>query len=314
MPIQIVDAGQVTVDSTVVTLYGPPNVGKTTLALTAERPVLLDFDDGIQRAVAVARQGKGVVRVKSWKDVANFAEEDFKAYATVVVDTVGTCLDKLMLDVNPSGSLKITEWGELGTRFKSFVNRLRSFGLDIVFVAHGSEEQRGDVTVDRIVAPGNMGKQLVYQTSDLIGRLYIGADEARVLTFNPTATSFGKNVGTGIPPMGIPDPAKTPDALARIIAQAKHLMNESSAGQQEAAQRLDVARSQFQGYSSVEQFNEALGKLLASGADRTERQMLLEVAQSKGMHYDKDAKTFVLPPAEPAAEAAAEVANDDPFA
>ena len=70
MPLQIVDAGQVRVENTVVTLYGPPNVGKTSLALTASKPLLLDFDDGLQRAVASARQGKAAVRVHTWADIA----------------------------------------------------------------------------------------------------------------------------------------------------------------------------------------------------------------------------------------------------
>lgn len=312
-PIRIVDAGQETAENVVVTLYSPPGLGKTTLAFTAEKPLLFDFDGKAVKAVAAVRAGKGLVQARSWKDVAGLEEGDLAAYQTVVIDTAGTLLDKLMLDINSSGNLKIQEYSELGSRFKLFVSKLRMWRKDVVFIAHGSEEQRGDTTVDRIQAAGNIAKNLIYQQSDIIGRLYLNAEDERVLSFNPTATSFGKNVGTGLPVMTIPEATASMDALARIIAQAKHLMNEAAAEQQEVGQRLDVARSSYQGFSTVEQFNEELAKLLGRGANRTERQMLLEVAQAKGMHYDKDAKTFVLPAAEQQ-EAAAEVGDDDPFA
>ena len=302
MALTIVDAGQVVRENTVLTLYAPPNLGKTTLALTAERPIHLDFDDGIQRAAPEVRSGKAHVTVNSWDDIAGFEASDFANYKTVVIDTVGTCIDKLMLAINSSGKLKVQEWGDLGARFKAMVNRLRSFGLDVVFVAHGSEEQRGDVTVDRIQAAGNMAKQLVYQASDFIGRLYLDEQNRRCITFNPTNTSFAKNVGTGLPTVLLPKPEPGMDTLARLIAQGKHLLNQSSREEQHAAAEQMQAVQQFQAFTAVEQFNEAVKQHATSS--RVTKDMLVKIGESKGLVFNRETRTFSNPNAAPVPEPA----------
>jgi hypothetical protein len=43
-------ADPITVDRLNVTIYAQPGIGKTSLAFTAEAPLLLDFDQGAHRA------------------------------------------------------------------------------------------------------------------------------------------------------------------------------------------------------------------------------------------------------------------------
>ena len=49
-------------------------------------------------------------------------------------------------------------------------------GKDVVVIAHAAEEQRGDETVDRIIAAG-ASKQAIYQSADLMGRIWINGPQ-----------------------------------------------------------------------------------------------------------------------------------------
>ena len=73
------------VEQLVVAIYGQPGIGKTTLAFTAEAPLLLDFDKGAYRAAG----RKDTVQIEAWPDVTNITEADLAPYKTVIVDTAG---------------------------------------------------------------------------------------------------------------------------------------------------------------------------------------------------------------------------------
>ena len=67
MSIKIVKAQTQKVDNIKAVLYGFPNSGKTTLALSAEKPLLIDFDKGSYRAGNKA--DKDIVQIGSWSDI-----------------------------------------------------------------------------------------------------------------------------------------------------------------------------------------------------------------------------------------------------
>ena len=86
MALKILSASEpLPVEQLVVAIYGQPGIGKTTLAFTAEAPLLLDFDKGAYRAVG----RKDTVQIESWPDVTNITEADLAPYKTVIVDTAG---------------------------------------------------------------------------------------------------------------------------------------------------------------------------------------------------------------------------------
>src|SRR5512146_2726453 len=78
-----------------IVIYAQPGIGKTSLAFTANAPLLLDFDKGAHRAA----NRKDIVRVDSWAYVLSITADDLAQYATIIVDTAGRSLDALSADI-----------------------------------------------------------------------------------------------------------------------------------------------------------------------------------------------------------------------
>lgn len=70
-------------------IYGPPGVGKSTLALSAPDPVLIDFDGGIARVKAYHR--KTTIQCQNYEEVLKDLNSDaVRNCKTIIVDTGGS--------------------------------------------------------------------------------------------------------------------------------------------------------------------------------------------------------------------------------
>ncbi|OAV65589.1 hypothetical protein Barb6XT_02348 [Bacteroidales bacterium Barb6XT] len=72
-------------------VYGSAGAGKTTLALSAPKPVLFDFDGGVHR-VNYAHQ-TDVIPPSSFAEALQAVSNDITPYETIVIDTVGKMMD-----------------------------------------------------------------------------------------------------------------------------------------------------------------------------------------------------------------------------
>ena len=60
-------ASELSIPNTIkMMIYGQSGMGKTTLALSAPRPLLLDFDGGVKRVNIAHVKDVGTVQVSSW--------------------------------------------------------------------------------------------------------------------------------------------------------------------------------------------------------------------------------------------------------
>jgi MinD-like ATPase involved in chromosome partitioning or flagellar assembly len=76
-------------------IYGQPGVGKTTLALSAPNPILIDADLGMQRVEN--RFHCHAARVTSYEDVLEvLASREIIRFSTVVSDTIGKVVGHIM--------------------------------------------------------------------------------------------------------------------------------------------------------------------------------------------------------------------------
>lgn len=179
-------------------IYGQPGMGKTTLALSAPHPLLLDFDGGIHRVNAAHRVD--TVQISKWEEVDEVMQDpDIAGYQTIVIDTAGKMLsfmDKYIMQNNPKmrkadGTLSLQGYGLRKNMFINFVNQLSLMGKSVIFVAHEREEKVGDEKQIRPEIGGSSAGDLIKEL-DLVG--YMEAiGKKRTISFNPCEKFYGKN-------------------------------------------------------------------------------------------------------------------------
>ena len=78
-----------------VLIAGYPGIGKTTLGLSAPRPLLIDVDFGINRVMASVR--KDYIQPETYEQLLEDLNGDLSDYETIVIDTGGKLLDLMTL-------------------------------------------------------------------------------------------------------------------------------------------------------------------------------------------------------------------------
>lgn len=178
-------------------LYGQPGVRKTTLALSAPAPLLIDADRGVHRVDS--RHQTDTVQVKSWEDVQNVLQEDLSAYKTLVIDTAGKLLDFMaayLMQQDPKlrkgdGSLTLQGYGARKVMFQNFLKQVALMGKHLVFVAHEKEEKDGEEKVLRPEIGGSSSGDLI-KDLDLVGYMQ-SIGNRKTISFEPTQRFYGKN-------------------------------------------------------------------------------------------------------------------------
>lgn len=237
MTLNIISADQALNISAIITyIYADPGLGKTSLGFTADKAISFDFDRGAHRTGELRRGA--VVPVQQWSDIENIKEQDLADFNTVVIDTVGAMLEaikthllKTSTNRQQDGALKLKAQGLANIKFKQYINTLLSFGKDVVFIAHASEDQSGDQIIYRPELGGKNRNEL-YRIADIMGYMTTvttgeGKND-RVINFRPSPTHHAKNSGalggeTG--EVWVPDLKTNPNFLADLISGAKAHIN-----------------------------------------------------------------------------------------
>jgi len=179
-------------------IYGQPGVGKTSLALSAPKPLLIDFDNGLRR---VAKQYQtDSVQVESYQDLLDIlTKEDISIYETIVIDTLGKMIDRIgdwLAISNPKvkqadGQLSMKGWGNVKGEFQRLLKLLEGKNKSAIFIAHEKEEKVGDDVIKRPDVAGSSGKDIVKEL-DFMGYMSI-KNGKRTIDLAPNEAYYAKN-------------------------------------------------------------------------------------------------------------------------
>lgn len=176
-------------------IYGQAGMGKTTLALSTPKPLLLDFDNGVKRVNMSHLNGVDIVPVCAWSDIKDLMNEDLSAYDTIVIDTIGKMMDYIISYKCGHRLPSIKDWGGINAEFSWFTRALSGLNKHIVFVAHRDTRKEGDETVF-IPALREKSYNAIVTELDLLGYLEMrneNGTQRRTITFDPTSRNDGKN-------------------------------------------------------------------------------------------------------------------------
>ena len=160
-------------------IAGYPGIGKTTLALSAPKPLLVDVDLGINRVMASAR--KDFIQPNSYEELLEDLKGDLSDYETLVIDTGGKLLELMknyvikndVKNAKKDGSLSLQGYGAVAREFSRFMdNCYYNLRKNIVIVFHAVEEKDEEQTKLRILVEGST-KNTVWQNVEIGGFMEI---------------------------------------------------------------------------------------------------------------------------------------------
>lgn len=192
-------SNELVIPSTVkMMIFGSPGMGKTTVALSAPKPLLLDFDNGVKRVNMAHLEGVDIVQVENWGEIQTLLQQqqaDLAPYSTIVVDTIGKMMDFIITHCCGTRQPQIKDWGRINQEFTWFTRALSSLNKHIVFVAHRDTRKEGEETVF-IPALREKNYNAIVTELDLLGYLEMKSErgvQMRTITFDPTSRNDGKN-------------------------------------------------------------------------------------------------------------------------
>ena len=179
-------------------IYGQPGAGKTVLALSAPKPLLIDFDNGLKRVSPQYRTD--FIEVESYQDLIDtLTKEDISSFETIVIDTLGKVIDRMgdwLALSNPKlkqldGQLSQKGWGSIKGEFQRLLKLLVAKNKSVIFISHEREEKVDDKVFKRLDVSGSAGKDVIKEL-DFVGYMSIQGGK-RTIDLSPNDNFYTKN-------------------------------------------------------------------------------------------------------------------------
>lgn len=298
----------------IILIYGEPGIGKTSLFNTANTPLLIDFDRGVDRSIL--RQD--TLMVRTWEDVQ--AEEKagtFKGYATIGIDTAKSALDDFLMTYVVKSDFKyqknkLAAYGAIGDEFKIFVNNRRQEDADLVIIAHAKDEKDGD-NIKKYPDVTGGSYQLLLRIADQVGYMKT-MNNKRVILFEPSDNTIGKNVAR-LPIVEVPNESEPgfQNFMNDLITRVKDALMTQSEAQREAVIQSDEYKAKIAAVKTPDELTDLLvqANSLPEFLKAPLKKLIGEKAKENAWTPNKETKRFEGPakasepvkPVEPAKEA-----------
>lgn len=286
---------------------GYAGIGKTTLGLSAPKPLLFDIENGVDRVEGQYR--KDTLIVESYEGLLEDLEkENFSNYETFVIDTGGKLLDLMKPYVirqnqqngQRDGSLSMKGWGAVAQEFKRFMNIVNNMRKHIIYIFHTKEEQDGDMTKLRIQVEGSI-KTKIWEDMDLGGFVEM-VGKKRTIGFSNTERYYAKGTHgvNGVYDIPTLYEKANNDFLTSLFQGYIDDLNSHSTAhleKQSAYEKAMTFRKVIDKCGNDEHLNKALEQLKTIEHSLTsERELkthLISKAKELGYQYDTNKKAFV---------------------
>jgi len=209
-------------------IAGFPGIGKTTLALSAPKPLHIDVDRGVDRVQAKNRCD--FIQPETYEELLEDLKSDLSDYETLVFDTGGKLLDLMKPYVIKQDSkngqkdgqtLSIKGYGAVGKEFQRLMDyAFYQLNKNVVVIFHAKEDKDGEATKLRILVEGST-KDNVWQPMDLGGFMEM-YNNKRTIGFSNCERYFAKGTHgiQGIIELpNLDDPSVPNDFLTKLFKQ-----------------------------------------------------------------------------------------------
>lgn len=177
-------------------LYGLPGVGKTTLAASAPKPIVIDCDRGMKRVSPEYRCD--ISNVSSYKDLLEDIKSLGNDYETIIIDTGGSLIELMKewaMETEPTatkknGGFSLPGYGFVKSEFLRLSAELRK-KYNTIFIFHAAKEKQEEEFFYDLIVEG-AAKTLVWQPADL-GAYFFIQNGKRYMGFSPTANYSAKS-------------------------------------------------------------------------------------------------------------------------
>jgi len=289
-----------------VLISGVPGIAKSTTALSAPNPLMIDADKGWDRVPAQFRKG-GYIQPETYEEVlSDLTPENVKDYETLIFDTGGALLTYMKawaIRKNPKNgqkdgvTLSMTGFGEIGREFSRLMDYcFYSLAKHIVVVFHVKEEMDDDRKVFRLDVEGQT-RNNIWKAMD-VGGFMEAIGEKRVIGFSPTDRYFAKGTHgiSGI--MEIPNVMKGEpnDFLTNLFSRINTSITEEAKMGEEYSKLMVLISATIAEVKDEATANQALNEIKGMahifGSKAESWHSLTEKAGKIGLQYDPILKAF----------------------
>jgi hypothetical protein len=285
-------------------IYGQPGIGKSTLALSAPNPILIDCDNGVHRIAPNHRVP--FLPVKSYDEVLDVINgKDIADFQTIVIDTAGKLLDYMvsyLIKQNPkdgktNGDLSLQGYGSRKREFIRLLKKVSTMNKHLIFVAHETEERKGDGKVKRPEIGGSSGGDLIKEL-DLVG--YMEAiGRKRTISFTPCEEYYAKNSARMDDVIELPELKGTQAnaTMTTIIDKCRAAVKEEGEQLQKYNELMKQIGYDISGIGDAEWANKIfakLGKYSHIWDSKMKAWEMLQIrAEELNLTFDKEGKKYV---------------------
>ena len=287
-------------------IYGEVGVGKTTLAITARKPIVFDAENGCGRAALRVP----MLPMKSYQDALDILPET-REFGTIIIDTIESLLNHidnyiLANSAKYEGAVKkggdgltLNGFGVRLNLFKQFLDKVQAQDQDLIFVAHAKTTFKNKNDEMGYTEPIISGKssQIIMREMTLCGYV-TGESGRRYIDFRPTYGHVGKD-SCDLGKIEIPTinavTAHARPFMAEIIDATKSRIANVARASAESKRFFESLRARIDSAEGAD----GLTALAVESQDwplvyKTHGKTFLnECANARGFIWDKDAKCFV---------------------